>query len=81
MLLLRNVIIILPLIIVMLRFFTYFHFTKPNGCKMEAAALKSSLGGSSSPNDDSIPATITAASLVTDAMSQENLPVMGLQDR
>ena len=35
---------------------------------MEAAALNSTLNWSSLPNDDSIPATIPVASLVTDAM-------------
>ena len=43
---------------------------------MEAAALNSTLGRSSLPNDDSIPANITTASLVTDAMIQVTEPVV-----
>ena len=43
---------------------------------MEAATLNSTLGGSNLPNDDSIPANITTASLVTDAMSQFTEPVV-----
>ena len=57
-------------------FFTYFHFTKLNGYKMEAAALNSTLGGSSLTNNDSIPATINVASLVTDATIQVTKPVV-----
>ena len=43
---------------------------------MKAAALKSNFGGSSLPNDDIIPATIPATSLVTYAMSQVAEPVV-----
>ena len=43
---------------------------------MEAAALNSTLGGSSLPNYDSFPATIPAAYLVTDAMSQVTEPMV-----
>ena len=57
-------------------FFTYFYFTKTNGCKMEAAALNSTLGVSSLPKNDSIPATIPGASLVTDSISQITEPVV-----
>ena len=57
-------------------FFTYFYFTKLNGCKKEAAALNSTLGGSSLPNNDRIPVTITAVYLVTDAMRQVTEPVV-----
>ena len=43
---------------------------------MEAAALNSTLGGSSLPNDDIIPANIPAASLVTDTMIQVTEPLV-----
>ena len=43
---------------------------------MEDAALKSTLGGSSLPKDESIPATIPTAYLVTDTMNQVTEPVV-----
>ena len=58
------------------RFFTYFHLTKSNGFKMEAAALNSTLGGSSLPKDESIPTTIPTAYIFTDVMIQVTEPVV-----
>ena len=43
---------------------------------MEAASINSTLGGSSLPNDESIPATIPADYLVTDSMIQVTEPVL-----
>ena len=43
---------------------------------MEAAALNSTLGGSSLPKDDSIPATIPTAYIFTDAMIQVTGPAL-----